>query len=337
MRVKSRLLLMGTVGAAAVAAGLLGGPAAQAESISMVTVGNPDNADDTHGYGGVNYVYNIGKYEVTAGQYTEFLNAVAGTDTYGLYHTLMDSDSFGCQITRHGSSGNYTYDFSGRPSGTEADWANRPVNYVSFWDAARFANWLHNGQPTGGQGAGTTEDGAYINIGNQTAFARQPGALYWIPTEDEWYKAAYYKGGGTNAGYWGYPTQSDSTPSNDLTDPDPGNNATFNDSGYTIDSPYYRTEVAAHENSESAYGTFDQGGNVWEWNETAIGSSRGGRGGSFHHYSGYLHASSRDSVVPSYEYYTVGFRVASAVPEPGCITALVGIAVMGLIWWWRRK
>ena len=53
-----------------------------------------------------------------------------------------------------------------------ADWADRPVNYVSFWDAARFANWLHNGQPTGAQGAGTTEDGAYINVGNQTTFAR---------------------------------------------------------------------------------------------------------------------------------------------------------------------
>ena len=122
-------------------------PAAKAITIDTVPVGNPGNADDIHGdgYGGVDYTYNIGKYEVTAGQYAAFLNAVAATDPYGLYNTNMDSDSYGCQITRNGSSGSYTYDFSGRPSGTEADWVNRPVNYVSWGDAARFANWLHNG------------------------------------------------------------------------------------------------------------------------------------------------------------------------------------------------
>ena len=73
-----------------------------------------------------------------------------------------------------------------------ADWANRPVNYVSFWDAARFANWLHNGQPTGPQGPGTTEGGAYHDVGNQTLFGRNAGAKFFIPTENEWYKAAYH-------------------------------------------------------------------------------------------------------------------------------------------------
>ena len=130
--------------------------------MEVVPVGNPGNAPDTRydpsGYGGVSYEYNIGKYEVTAGQYTEFLNAVADTDTYGLYNTSMDISDLGCQITRTGSSGSYTYDFSGRPGGTtEADWIKRPVNFVSWGDAARFSNWLHNGQPSGPQGDGTTE------------------------------------------------------------------------------------------------------------------------------------------------------------------------------------
>ena len=131
----------------------------------MVTVGNPGNTGEWSGesYGGygpdricgaVDYAYNIGKYEVTAGQYCEFLNAVAATDTHGLYAPNMNSHSYGCQITQNGSSGSHTYDFSGRPNGTEADWANRPVNYVSWGDAARFCNWLHNGQPTGSQGNG---------------------------------------------------------------------------------------------------------------------------------------------------------------------------------------
>jgi len=107
-------------------------------SLETVSVGNVGNVADSTGYGAVDYSYNIGKYEVTAGQYIDFLNAVAKTDTYGLYYFVMDNFG-GCQITQHGTSGNYAYDFSGRPIGTEDEWANRPVNIVSWGDAARFA------------------------------------------------------------------------------------------------------------------------------------------------------------------------------------------------------
>ncbi len=133
-------------------------------AVNIVTVpvgnaGNAGNADDTHGdgYGGVAYEYNIGKYEVTAGQYTEFLNAVAKSDPYGLYNEKMANPGFsdyGCKIESSGSSGSYSYSVEGA-------WANRPVNWVSWGDAARFANWLHNGQPTGAQNDSTTEDGSY--------------------------------------------------------------------------------------------------------------------------------------------------------------------------------
>jgi len=115
--------------------------------------------DGTTGYGGVAYAYNISKYEVTAGQYRDFLNAVdpTGTNSRFLYSSLMDSDDRGCQITRHEGS---TYDFSGGtvevPGSKASNWENRPVNFVSWGDAARFANWLHNGQPTGLQDATTT-------------------------------------------------------------------------------------------------------------------------------------------------------------------------------------
>ena len=148
---------------------------AQAVTMDWVAVGNAGNAADTTGYGSVSEDYQIGTYEVTAGQYTEFLNAVAATDTYGLYNANMDSSSYGCQITQNGVSGSYTYDFGGRPSGTEADWANRPVNYVSWYDSLRFANWLHNGQ-----GEGDTEDGAYdMSLGSSVV--RKAGAQVWLP------------------------------------------------------------------------------------------------------------------------------------------------------------
>jgi len=304
---------------------------AQAEvTFDWATVGNAGNADDTHGdgYGGVGYEYRISKYEVTAGQYTEFLNAVAATDDNGLYNSSMWTSNYGCKIQQSGSPGSYTYSVA-------ADWADRPVNYVSWYDAARFANWTTTGN---------TETGVY-NTSTWAALAHETAAAdlgvstaYFIPTENEWYKAAYHKNDGVTGNYFEYPTSSDSTPSNDLIDPDPGNNATYSIAGvdYTIGSPYWRTEVGAHENSESPYGTFDQGGNVWEWNETAIGSSRGVRGGSFSSYDAGLHASHRGNDDPTFEGYGIGIRVAS-IPEPGSITLLVCGLVATLVWWKRWR
>lgn len=166
---------------------------------NFVTVGNAGNPNDITGYGGVNYQYQIARYLVTNSDYEDFLNAVAATDSYGLYHPYMGSDAR-AGITRLGSSGSYTYS-------TRANMCAKPVNYVSWFDAARYCNWLHNGR-------GSTETGAYTLNGatSGNAVAKNPGALYWIPTENEWYKAAYHKSGGPNTGYWAYATQSDTVP-----------------------------------------------------------------------------------------------------------------------------
>jgi len=315
--------------------------AASAMNIETVPVGNPNNPGEWSGesYGGygpdrvcgaADYEYRIGKWEVTAGQYCAFLNAVAPMDTYELYNPYMWSGANGCKIQRSGSPGSYTYSVAG-------DWANRPVNYVSWGDAARFANWLHNGQPTTGvQDLTTTEDGAYFLNGATgdaalLAISREADWKWAITSEDEWYKAAYHKNDGATGNYFDYPMSSSSVPSNDLISPDPGNNANFYQSGYTIGSPYYCTEVGAFENSESPYGTFDQGGNVWEWNETiTYGSSRGLRGGSFGGDGvSRLHVSFRHYNFPTSEVCNIGFRV-SEVPEPGSI-AFFGLGAVSLL------
>ena len=274
--------------------------------------------------GAVDYAYNIGTYEVTAGQYVEFLNAVAANDQYGLYNTEMWSSDFGCKIQRTGSYGNYTYSVA-------PEWANRPVNHVSWYDAARFSNWLTTGDTeTGVYTFGGTTTVTNI-LDHETAAATLGGTAWFIPTEDEWYKAAYHKNDGATGNYWDYPTGTNSTPSNNLITPDPGNNANLD----TIGAPYYRTEVGEFENSESPYGTYDQGGNLWEWNETLVtGSSPGVRGCSWNNGSEDLQSSARSYYYPTLEGHLLGFRVAS-IPEPGGLGLLLCGLVSGLLW--RRR
>jgi formylglycine-generating enzyme required for sulfatase activity len=326
-----------------------------------VTVGNPGNAGDTEvmwdgstGYGTVGYTYKIGKFEVTGRQYCAFLNAVAKADPYGLYDEKMwpapNYDWYGCRIQRIVAFGGYAYSVA-------EDWADRPVNYVSWGDAARFCNWLTNGQPNGiltgdpSQDAGLTEDGSYFLNGalsraDLVAITRKPNARYAIPTEDEWYKAAYHKNDGVTGHYWDYPMGTDATPSNDVVDPDPGNSANFTwgfDWGvtdYCLGWPYWRTMVGEFENSPGPYGTFDQGGNVWEWDEGieywSQSAFRVMRGGGYGYNMGRptLHASERGGAFPENSDSTdiLGFRIVE-VPEPGAL-ALVALCGPSLL---RRR
>ena len=160
----------------------------EAVTFDWVTVGNPSNPNDSTGEGQVDYTYKIARNEVTNAQYVEFLNAVAATDTFGLYNELMGSTAWG-GITRSGLSGSYIYsirdDAIGQgPGGGDFTYANKPVVYVSFYDAMRFVNWLQNGQMTGAQGIGTTEDGAYT-ISNELDEVRSANARFFIPSGDE--------------------------------------------------------------------------------------------------------------------------------------------------------
>jgi formylglycine-generating enzyme required for sulfatase activity len=295
---------------------LLGGPAS-AVTIDWVAVGDPGNACDTQPsqgcFGAVADTYLIGKYEVTNAQYADFLNAVADTDTYGLYNTSMGSGYGG--ITRMGSSGSYTYSaIAGRGS--------MPVNYVSFYDALRFANWLHNGQ-----GSGDTETGAYTLLGgtptpsNGSTVARNAGATIFLTSEDEWYKAAYFNG----TSYFDYPAGSDTQTTCAVLGA-AANRANCNSAVGDL------TDVGSYTGSASPNGTFDQGGNVWEWNEAIIRSYRGRRGGSISYDPFFLPASKRYYSLPTYQDFNNGFRVAM-IPEPSTAlllaAGLAGLAAAG--------
>ena len=295
--------------------------ASRADTVTyeMVTVGNAGNAADTTGYGAVNYEYQIGKYDVTIGQYTAFLNAVdpGGTNPYGLYRSEMGTNLniAGISFTAGAASGSKYAVMSGSGS--------RPITYVSWFDAARLANWMQNGQ-----GSGSTETGAYTLNGatTGTAPAKNGGASFWIPTENEWYKAAYYdptKGG--LGGYWAYGTQSDTAPGNTI-------GSASNQANYRVSSAYsvtqtsvysatqnYLTDVGAFTGSVSFYGTFDQSGLVFQWNDLtgSSGSSRGQRGGYWNFQSANSVSSSyRFTYASSNESYDTGFRLAGLTSSP---------------------
>jgi formylglycine-generating enzyme required for sulfatase activity len=305
---------------------------ASAVTIPTVPVGNAGNAADTTGYGAVGYDYRIGSTEVTNAQYAEFLNAVAATDTYDLFHPYMDPANnspflVDGGISRGGSSGSYNYT---AVSGRE----DHPIVWVSYWDAARFANWLDNGQPTGAQDNSTTEDGAYTltpdGIANNTVL-RNPGAQWFIPNEGEWYNAAYHQGNGPSGDYWDYPTQSDTAPTAEA--PAGGSNSANFDHAVSD-----TTAAGTYVSSVSAYGTYDQGGNVWEWNETLFSSnSRGVRGASLVDIPAWLAADTRFGTPPTTEGDLFGFRVAT-VPEPATlVSAGMGAITLLVIGAWRAR
>jgi formylglycine-generating enzyme required for sulfatase activity len=322
----------------------------------MVTVGNAGNANDTGGglIGAVDYDYQIGKYDVTIGQYTAFLNAVAATDTYSLYNSSMGTDGNISGISQTVGSGGYTYSVIGS--------ANRPITFVSWWDSARFSNWMANGQPTGAQTSTTTENGAYNVNGaisgnavakNVTNPNTSAAPTFYVPTENEWYKAAYYspKLNSGSGGYYAYATQSNTAPGNVI-----GilaNQANYNNGVWSVtqssvpdSKPNYLTDVGAFTNSGSFYGTFDQSGNVMQWIDLdgTPCSQRQLRGGVWDNDAFHLSSSWQFSPVPSFEnnhFGPVGFRLASpvSVPEidPNGLSAVLGLIVGGLGLLERRR
>jgi len=300
------------------------------------------------------------QYEWTNAQYVEFLNAVdpEGTNPDSIFSINMRVDKTG--------GINFT---SGNANGAKyAAWpnmANKPVTWVSWFDAARVANWLQ----AGGITYGTTASGsAAINVGaytlngstTGTAPAKNVGAQYWIPTENEWYKAAYYKGSGTNSGYWEYATQVTGTApsgvgatlvgtgtSGGVSPVISGNFANYDRQADWRGQDGNVTTVGTNGGA-SAYGAFDMSGNVVEWNdlEGAASSSRGIRGGDWNNSAFALSSSYRNTIDPSYEDNgDTGFRLARLVSSPSDVPEtdaaglrlVAGLIVCGLALLERRR
>ena len=233
-------------------------------------------SNPSSGYGQVGYDYGIGTHEITADQWGKYI-----ATTSAVNGTVPDT------------------------TGSQA------VNNTSWNEAAQFVNWLNTS--SGHQAAYSfNELGNVIQWGagdqSATSAFRHKDAVYVLPSEDEWVKAAYWNGTSL---------QTYSTPGDTLTDMDVNYN-------YKVD--HIRNVGIG---SEEINGTYDMMGNVWEWNESAYDSARGFRGGAYYDEEFYLRSSTSYSVYPSFESEDLGFRVA-AIPEPSSI-ALIGLFSGGVL------
>jgi len=322
---------------------------AQLVTINTVFVGNAGNPAasvanapswPTHfGYGAVSSNYRIGTTEVTISQYTTFLNAVATSNTnsyiVNLWNSNMGTNANIAGITRSGAGtiGN-PYSYS-----VVVGSGNRPIALVSWFDAARFSNWLHNGAT----GSSNTETGAYTLNGAQSGIiTKNVAASWWLPSEDEWVKAAYYNPT-MNSGAGGYTLHANQSNSMTTNTVGASGGANYRDLDYATtqsitysSSQNYLTDAGAYSSTLSFYGTLDQAGSVFEWNDAVVsGSNRGMRGGHWFSEVSDLRGAYRTEAAPTFENSFTGFRVAN-VPEPST-TMLMLLGTAGWLARRRRK
>jgi sulfatase modifying factor 1 len=327
---------------------------AHAVTLDWVTVGDPGNAGQTLTYAGtpltfgaVNYEYRIMSFEWTNSQYVQFLNAIDpdGTNPNAVYNLNMgDNARGGISFDTNASSGS--------KYAAKTNMGNKPVNFVSWFDAARVSNWLHKGGlvygSTDSSASAPQNTGAYT-LGTGTsgsAPAKNTNALYWVPSENEWYKAAYYRGDGVSADYWLYATQSDVLPkpvTATATGDAQRDTSTDNWANYITGADWNGQDgnvtTVGTNGGPGAYGTFDMSGNIAEWNDWngLQGPSRGVRGGSFVSDASRMSSGTRVTLFLAEEYGVVGFRLAAVVPEPS--TWAMGMGALTFATWgvfWRQ-
>ena len=301
--------------------------------------GNP--ANPATGIGAVSSLFNISKYETTNSQYADFLNSVdaAGTNPNSVYQpsAVTSGTTFFNPITFNaGASSGAKYSVGGGN-------ATKGVTFVSWFSAARFANWLNNGQQSS---SASMETGAYT-LSNQTsgaAVARNPGASVFLPNADEWTKATFFNAATVN--YRQFPYKGGGTAPTAVTSGTGVLGTNVANYGAAQGLTTGLTNVGLYANAKSWYGLYDAFGNAGEFTETVSATSPADRvmllGSSWRLGTGGV--GSWTSNTASNTYLTsnfsdsMGFRVA-AVPEPATI-ALAGVGIVslaGLDWLKRRK
>ncbi|MFM8291366.1 MAG: SUMF1/EgtB/PvdO family nonheme iron enzyme, partial [Planctomycetia bacterium] len=236
---------------------------ASAVTIDYRTIGNAGNPGNTvsgtagpsspSGLGAVSAVFRLASRETTNAQYAEFLNAVDpnGTNPRGVYSGLMTSSTIGGISFSSGAAAGSKYSVkAGAPSGSPVgtSYGSMPVNFVTWFSAARFVNWLNNGQPSGTAATASMEVGAYTlnSATSGNLVARNVGAQVFLPSVNEWYKAGFYSG--SNSTYTLYPTNSNAAPTATISNFTLANAANYNN------ATTMPLNVGSYVNTTSAYG-----------------------------------------------------------------------------------
>lgn len=259
-------------------------------------IGYPGNRRDPfYKVGRVDYEFEMARYPVTNEDWCRFLNVVGREKAIelGLYNPDMST----------GVCGGIEMGDDGASFKCRVGCERRPVVYISYMDAMRYCNWLSSGD---------TEKGAYdVDSPN---YHRLSGAKYFIPTDDEWCKAAYFdptKLGGRK--YWDYPCRTSDLPPNDPKLPHACNYFVGDHLGEK--GPYYLSKVEDYPTSDTFFGCRQMAGNVWEWVEPVDEGCLNLRGTSYGYTEFGMGIWNRDCAGYSDELNAFGVRIARAVPN----------------------
>ncbi|MGD9690304.1 MAG: SUMF1/EgtB/PvdO family nonheme iron enzyme [Phycisphaerales bacterium] len=332
------------------------------QGIEFVTIGSPGNAafngmpppggggGSASGRGAVDYEYRIGRFEVTTAQWVEFFNAALDRPASDRLPHVFPPGAWGAVGAPAQNGGQRFRVPAGnemRPVGNEM----RPVGNISWRMAAMYCNWLHNDK--------SSDRAAFLNgaydvitfsyIGNifQDQLTHHSGARYWIPTWDEWIKAAHYdpnRHGEGQGGYWAYSTTSDDQP---IFGP-PGafgglaqTNCCWDQLTHPGMNPF-AIPLGAYPTVQSPWGLLDASGATSEWTEDVLtaggplseryrrldGTSWGSPSGSI--VGDHIRTEAFDEF-PSISLRDYGFRIVSTVPAPGTVTVMLVCCVSALV------
>lgn len=378
--------LLRIAGVAMLAAATVVSPAHAEVTLDWVTVGNPGNAPDTlvmnkpngtlpgdgtSGYGSVDYEFRISKHHLTNTQYVSFLNTVDPAGTNSLLYIPNMTNLVISNVSYPAYSGGIDRNLAataGSRYSVKAGQGNFPVVHLNWSRAARFVNWLANGQGPSGTESGVYDMSVFENNSFATPPPRAENAQFFIPSENEFYKAAYYdptKNAGAG-GYWQYGTRSDSVPAS-VAPPGTSNSAnvgegTTGSSGGTSASimattgaafdrdVIYLTDVGAYTAAMSYYGLSDVDGQIYDWTEATRPNINNPsqmlpvyRGGSWQFNdlasgAAFRNAGNGAGVnIGQFQYWGLRVGTVAVVPEPSSLALVAGAGMVLAIAAARRR